>query len=117
MLPEAASLSCHQVDHVLARKHGGKTTPENLALSCVYCSQRKVSDASSVDLETGKLTPLFNPRRDRWAAHFRVAGVRVVPLTATGRVTARLLGFNHPARILEREAAVAAGRAWLSPGD
>jgi hypothetical protein len=100
------------VDHILARKHGGETTSENLALSCVSCNRRKGSDASSMDLENGKLTPLFNPRRDQWEAHFRAVGVRVVPLTATGRVTARLLGFNHPARILEREAALAAGNAW-----
>ena len=109
LLAEADSLSSHQMDHILARKHGGETTPENLALSCVCCNQRKGSDASSMDLETGKLTTLFNPRHDPWAAHFRVAGARIVPLTATGRVTARLLGFNHPARILEREAA---GNAW-----
>lgn len=109
-LPEADSLSVHQVDHVLARKHGGATTAENLALSCVCCNQRKGADLSSVDLETGALTPLFHPRRDHWAEHFRVIGLRIVPLTASGRVTVRLLGFNHPARILERELARAVGK-------
>lgn len=112
LLPEADSLSMHQVDHVLARKHNGKTAVENLALSCVLCNRRKGSDLSSVDLETGVLTPLFHPRRDRWTEHFRVVGLRIVPLTPIGRVTARLLGFNHPKRILERELLRAVGRNW-----
>ena len=47
--------------------------------------------------------PLFHPRRDRWTEHFRLAGARVESLTPTGRITARLLPFNHPDRIEERE--------------
>ncbi len=27
-----------QVDHIIAEKHGGPTTEDNLALSCFYCN-------------------------------------------------------------------------------
>lgn len=112
LLPEADSLSAHQVDHVLSRKHEGETSADNLALACACCNKRKGSDLSSVDPETRALTPLFNPRQDRWEEHFRVVGVRIAPLSAVGRVTVRLLGLNHPARVLERELARALGRGW-----
>ncbi len=40
--------------------------------------------------------PLFNPRTQSWADHFRWEGERVVPLTPTGRATAAALAMNRP---------------------
>jgi dihydrofolate reductase len=34
----------------------------------------KGTDVASIDLQTGQLVRLFNPRQDRWADHFRSAG-------------------------------------------
>jgi 5-methylcytosine-specific restriction endonuclease McrA len=48
------SIYTHEVDHVTATKHGGKTILENLALACLPCNRRKGSDLTSFDPETGK---------------------------------------------------------------
>jgi hypothetical protein len=102
------TFAAHWIDHIVAEKHGGKTETENLANCCVLCNQRKGSDLSSIDYATGQIAPLFHPRRDRWAEHFRFVGSRIEPLTATGRATERLLQLNHADRIEERERLVAA---------
>src|SRR5581483_5611615 len=60
-----------EIDHIIARKHGGLSTAQNLALSCFHCNSFKGSDIASRDQPTGMLTPLFNPRRHRWGRHFR----------------------------------------------
>jgi hypothetical protein len=99
----------HQVDHIIAEKHGGLTEPDNLALACALCNKHKGSDLTSIDPLTGEIVLLFNPRRDRWLDHFRLVGPLLTPLTATARVTIRLLRLNHPNRIAERELHLAAG--------
>jgi len=109
LILEAMTLAAHEVDHVIAEKHGGRTDEENCALSCALCNAHKGSDLTSVDPETGAIVPLFHPRRDRWADHFWFAGARIEPLTPTGRVTVRLLQFNHPDRVQERGLLLAAG--------
>jgi hypothetical protein len=91
------------VDHVVAEKHGGLTEEANLALARALCNQRKGSDLTSIDPETGAITSLFQPRREQWNDHFRLVGARIEPLTPTGRVTVRLLQLNAPERIEERE--------------
>src|SRR5262249_31549194 len=109
LVPERLTLAAHWVDHIVAEKHGGRTEEVNLALSCVLCNQHKGTDLTSIDPETGQITPLFHPRRDRWLDHFRVVGGRIEPLTPTGRATVRLLQLNHPDRIEERELLVRLG--------
>jgi 5-methylcytosine-specific restriction endonuclease McrA len=52
----------HEPDHVIAEKHGGATTIENLALACFDCNSFKGSDIASIDPDTGNLVALFNPR-------------------------------------------------------
>jgi hypothetical protein len=109
LTPESVVLSAHQVDHIIAQKHGGLTQAENLALACALCNKYKGSDLASLDPDTGEIAPLYHPRRDRWAEHFRLVNGRVVPLTPAGRVTVRLLQFNHPDRISERLLLIKAG--------
>lgn len=53
LIPEMLALASHQVDHIIAEKHGGATTTENLALSCPLCNQAKGSDIASIDPDTG----------------------------------------------------------------
>lgn len=92
------------IDHVISEKHGGETAADNLCLSCYWCNSYKGSDLSSVDWTEGrKIVPLFNPREDEWNAHFRLDGVRIQPLTSTGRVTVSLLRLNSDERLKERE--------------
>jgi hypothetical protein len=56
-----------------------------------------------MDPETGRLTPLFHPRLDRWDNHHELRNGEILGLTAKGRVTVRLLRMNRPARIKERQ--------------
>jgi hypothetical protein len=109
LIPERVTLAAHALDHIISEKHGGLTVADNLALSCTICNGHKGSDIASVELGTNALIPLFHPRRDRWADHFRLVGAHIEPLTATGRVTIRLLQLNNPDRVIERELLVEAG--------
>jgi hypothetical protein len=102
--------STHQVDHVIAEKHGGKTTLENLALSCTVCNRRKGSDLSSIDPETSAVVALFHPRIQKWSDHFKLDGFRIVGLTPEGRATAELLQLNSFERLIERAELIQAGR-------
>jgi hypothetical protein len=54
--------------------------------------------------------PLFNPRTQPWRDHFRWDGVRVVPLTPTGRATAAGLAMNRPVILAIRQEEAARGR-------
>ena len=101
--------SAHQVDHVIAEKHGGPTTLENLALSCMTCNLRKASDVASFDPDTGDLVPLFNPRIQSWSEHFVLDGPRLVGRTAIGRTTVEFLQLNSFERLVERESFIRAG--------
>ncbi len=98
------------IDHVIAEKHNGKTTTDNLCLSCYECNSYKGSDLSSVDWGFGDaIVPLFNPRQQNWRDHFQLKVNSIQPLTAMGRVTAFLLRFNTPERLEERELLIALG--------
>lgn len=101
-----------EVDHIISEKHGGPTREDNLAYACLFCNKNKGSDIASLEPGTDRLVRLFNPRQDRWSDHFELAedGVAIVPRSAIGEATARLLGFNHGDRVLEREALKQVGR-------
>jgi HNH endonuclease len=102
LLSELKSVVPHEPDHLIALKHGGQTTSENLALACFDCNRFKGSDIASIDAVTGVLVRLFNPRTQRWFEHFRLKGAQIVPLTPVGRVTEKLLRLNLPARVAAR---------------
>ena len=55
------------------------------------------------------ILPFLQPRLDRWTDHFRLDGIRIIALTATGEVTARILDFNHVDRLIERAELAALG--------
>lgn len=66
LIPESMTFALHEIDHIIAEKHGGRTEEENLGLSCALCNGFKGSDLTSIDPETGAIVPLFHPRRDAW---------------------------------------------------
>jgi hypothetical protein len=110
LIHQEDAVARHQIDHVIAEKHGGPTTVENLALSCVLCNLRKGSDLSSIDPDTGKVTTIFNPRTQAWWDHFLVEGVRIVGISPEGRTTVQLLQLNSHQRLAERRELRRAGR-------
>ena len=115
LIPDAATFAPHEIDHIIAEKHGGRTEAENLALSCTLCNKHKGSDLASVDPETGEIVPLYNPRQNLWNEHFCLSGAEFVPLTAIGRVTIQLLQLNRSDRVEERQLLLEAGMIRRSP--
>ncbi len=103
LISETVSFAKHQIDHVIAEKHGGRTTEENLALSCAICNKYKGSDIASIDDKTGAIVPLFNPRTDVWSKHFRIENGIFIGLMPNARATIRLLQINNVARIEEQK--------------
>jgi 5-methylcytosine-specific restriction endonuclease McrA len=108
-------LFAHEIDHIFAEKHGGQAQMDNLCLACNECNRFKGSDLCSLDSETDAIVSLYHPRRDRWADHFRVLEGMLEALTATGRVTARLLHFNDADAVDRRRMLIEAGRYPENP--
>src|SRR5262245_22394709 len=100
-LPEALSAGPFEVEHVIAKQHGGPTSLANLAYACLRCNKHKGPNLAGIDRRTSrtKLVRIFNPRRHKWSAHFRWAGPLIVGRTAIGRVTLQLLSMNDSLRV------------------
>jgi len=110
-LPDDDGWAIHEVDHVIARKHGGKTILSNLAYACIPCNRHKGTDISSIEPQTGQVIQLFNPRTQRWGTHFQLhPDGTITSRTAVGRVTALLLHFNDPIRMQIRADSIATGK-------
>ena len=98
-IPQKLSKMRHQMDHIVAEKHGGETQLFNLALACIHCNLHKGSNIAGIDPLTHKQVPLFHPRKQDWKDHFRWDGMRLVGLTTTGRTTIRVLEMNNETRL------------------
>jgi hypothetical protein len=109
-LPQSASPLRHQVDHVVARQHGGKTAADNLALCCVHCNLRKGPNIAGLDPAMGELVRLYHLRRDRWREHFAWDGPVLIGSTPVGRTTVRVLAMNDPHMVAVRVALIEEGR-------
>jgi 5-methylcytosine-specific restriction endonuclease McrA len=66
LIAEQDTFFTHEIDHIIATKHGGRTSAKNLALACFDCNRFKGSDIASVDRSRGELVALFNPRTQNW---------------------------------------------------
>jgi hypothetical protein len=84
------------IDHVLPRSSGGDDQPDNLALACRNCNERRSNRNVGWDTESGGMVLLFNPRHDSWSQHFAWSpdGIRIVGQTPTGRATVVVLDLN-----------------------
>jgi hypothetical protein len=85
-----------QIDHIIAKQHGGADNLDNLALACIHCNRYKGPNVAGIDSDTGTLSRLYNPRTDEWNSHFQWDGMEIIPLTAIGRATVRVLFMNDP---------------------
>ena|ERR1700737_4974521 len=108
-VPQRAFRRPFHIEHVVARQHGGPTELDNLALSCWQCNLKKGPNLTGIDPETGQITSLFHPRKDRWEENFTLEvgalmqlGIEIRGLTATGRATVRVLGMNEEMRQMLR---------------
>jgi hypothetical protein len=98
-----------QIEHIVARKHGGDDALENLAIAGADYNLRKSRDLAGIDQVTHELTRLFNPRTDVWSEHFEWNGIRVAGRTAIGRTTVQVLSLNLPSRLRIRRALLKRG--------
>lgn len=69
---------------------------------------RVLPNSRSLD-PSAEMQRLFHPRRERWSDHFRLIQGLIVAITPIGRATLRLLQFNRPERVQERELIIQAG--------
>lgn len=87
------------LEHVRPRKHGGSDDASNLCLACIDCNLYKGPNLTGIDPDTGAITPLFNPRLQRWDEHFFWKGIRIVGRTSVGRATVVVLNMNSEAQL------------------
>ena len=99
------TLATFHIDHIIPGSAGGATVFENLCLSCPFCNQFKKKEWRVRDPETGRKVRLFNPRCDRWNAHFQWNrdGTQIIGLTARGRATVTALQMNNSISITARK--------------
>jgi hypothetical protein len=110
-LPATAHPTPFEIEHIIARQHGGTTIFANLAYSCLHCNRHKGPNVSGF-LRRGSrrlLVPLFNPRRHKWERHFRWQGPYLMSRTSIGRVTIDVLAINDPLRVAVRHALIEDG--------
>lgn len=103
LISDSTGFYPHEVDHIIAVKHSGETTFDNLAFACWRCNRHKGSDLASVDPATKAIVLLFHPRQHIWSEHFQLDGVHIVGVTTIGRATVALLQMNRPDRLRERQ--------------
>jgi hypothetical protein len=103
LFEERYSIKAHEIDHIYAEKHGGKTAEDNLCLSCVFCNRFKGSDLASLDPQGGNPEFLFHPRLHIWSEHFVLNGARIEGLTSRGRTTVKFLQMSSDEQIEQRE--------------
>lgn len=94
--PERSSSDIFTIDHLLPKSLGGSDEPENLALACRRCNERRYNFTTGIDPQTGEEAAIFNPRWQKWAEHFIwiSKGLKVIGTTPTGRATCYRMDFN-----------------------
>ncbi|MEA1966844.1 MAG: HNH endonuclease, partial [Thermodesulfobacteriota bacterium] len=94
---EKFAMQSFSVEHIIPRSKGGKTVKNNLAYACQGCNAHKYNKTEEYDSVTGKISSLFNPRRQRWVDHFKWSDdfSLIIGMTPIGRVTIETLKFNR----------------------
>jgi hypothetical protein len=134
-LPQSAYPVPFEIDHVIAKQHGGTDAQRNLALACLHCNGHKGPNLSGIDPLGSQFVPvrlfnprasvracisfitrsqfvpvrLFNPRRHKWSKHFRSRGGELHGRTAIGRATIVALALNDPVMVALREELIGQG--------
>lgn len=93
------------MEHIQPVSQEGKTTAENLALSCQTCNNCKYTKTEAPDPLTNLTVPLFHPRKMTWSEHFawNSDATRMIGLTPTGRATVVLLQTNRESVVNMRQ--------------
>ena|SRR5947208_1662019 len=99
--PAAFAHQSFSLEHIRPRSRQGLWSPGNLALSCQGCNNHKYNRTRARDPVSGRVVPLFHPRRHRWQDHFAWSAdfTQVLGLTPTGRATVEALQLNREALV------------------
>jgi 5-methylcytosine-specific restriction endonuclease McrA len=100
----------YQVDHIISKKHMGNSEMTNLALACSVCNQFKGTNVATYLPPDERLTPLFNPRTQKWDAHFSVFDGEIFPKSEIGMATVQVLNLNDRDRVTLRRLLMLAKR-------
>lgn len=100
-MPEAYHPGVFEIEHIIPKKHGGRSSLGNLAYSCLRCSRCKGTNLAGLDRTLSPTKPviLFHPRRHKWDWHFRWDGPVLIGRTSIGRVTVDVLNMNDSDRV------------------
>ncbi len=95
--PKGFSPASFSIEHIHPKSKKGTDEPENLALACQGCNAYKSDKISAIDPISGRIVPLYNPRKDVWEEHFlwNEDFTEILGLTAKGRATINLLKLNR----------------------
>lgn len=99
-LPTRGQVATFPIDHIIPKSTSSDHDPENLALACPPCNAFKWTAVEWRYPVSGRIAPLFHPRRDNWNAHFNwLAGYVLSGVTPSGRATVAALRMNNPEMI------------------
>ena len=100
-----------EIEHIIPQALGGTNDETNLWLACRLCNSYKGAQVDGLDIETGLIVKLFNPRIEIWSEHFRWTefGDQIVGISPSGRATVVALQLNNVLAVTVR-------RAWISAG-
>jgi hypothetical protein len=106
-----------EIEHIVPQSQGGSDDEDNLWLACHSCNLFKSDQTHGRDPVTGRMVPLFNPRRQAWKRHFGWSenGELIIGLTACGRATIVALNLNNLVAVTVRRNWISAG--WHPPED
>ena len=99
-------------EHILPIAKGGIDDLVNLAWACLGCNLYKSTTTHVIDLVTGNLVPLYNPRTEKWSEHFEWIEdySLILGKTAIGRATITRLRLNRIGLINLRKILLTAGK-------
>lgn len=101
--PEGITGYAFHIEHIQPAENGGQDHLENYALSCVTCNRAKWYHQHGRDPKTGKIEPIFDPRKDKWSDHFPIeARIYIRGRSAIGRVTEDRLKVNQKRQLEAR---------------
>ncbi|HET6883350.1 MAG TPA: HNH endonuclease [Pirellulales bacterium] len=84
-------------EHVRPLVRGSGDTFSELAWACPACNSHKYDKTQARDPQTGRIVPIFNPRRQNWSRHFSWSDdfLLIRGQTAIGRATVDCLYLNR----------------------
>jgi 5-methylcytosine-specific restriction endonuclease McrA len=99
------------VEHIIPLALNGTDDLSNLAWSCLFCNNIKLTAISALDPATEQTAPLFHPRENIWEEHFEWSEdtTQMIGKTPSGRATIARLQLNRTGLVNYRRVLAAAG--------